>query len=120
MPRWPSSAIIETKSGQPSEARGGAGVSARRSIGRGTAAIVVEDAGRRARPDAGQQVEDAEAGDAVARILGEAQQRQHVLDVRRIEELQPAVLHERNVAPRELDLERTRVTATSGTAPPAA
>jgi hypothetical protein len=50
-----------------------------------------------------------EARDAVARILDKAQQRQHVLDVGGIEKLQAAELDERNVAPGELDFERTAV-----------
>ena len=50
-----------------------------------------------------------EARDAVARVLGEAQQRQQVLDVRRVEEFQAAELHERDVAPGQLDLERAAV-----------
>ena len=70
-------------------------------------------------PIAGQQMQQAEAGDAVARIFDEAQQRQHVLDVRGVEKLQPAELHERDVAAGEFDLERTAVAARSGTAPPA-
>ena len=52
---------------------------------------------------------DAEAGDAVARVRRETQQRQRVLDVRRVEKLQAAELDERNVAPRQLQLQRRRV-----------
>ncbi len=62
-----------------------------------------------ARADARQQLQHAEACDAVTRVLGPAQQRQHVLHMRRIEELQPAELDERDVAPRQLDLERPRM-----------
>ena len=69
----------------------------------------IEHALRRCRPDTGQQVQHAKAGDAVARILDEPQQRQHVLDVRRIEKFQPAEFHERNIAPGQLDLERAAV-----------
>ena len=58
----------------------------------GASAGAVEDLRRGRRPDAGQELEDAEAGDAVARVLGEAQERQHVLDVGGVEELQPANL----------------------------
>ena len=81
---------------------------------------VVEHALRRGRPDAGQQLQQAKAGDAVARVFDEAQQRQHVLDVRGIEELQAAELDERNVAAGELDLQRAAMARTCGTAPPAA
>ena len=61
------------------------------------------------RPDAGQKMQQPEAGDAVARILDEPQQRQHVLDVRGVEELQAAELHERDVAPGQFDLQRAAV-----------
>ena len=57
-------------------------------------------------PTPGRKLQHAEAGDAVARILGEAQERQHVLDVRGVEEFQPAEFDEGDVAPRQLDLER--------------
>ena len=67
--------------------------------------------GRR-RPDAGQEQEHPEARHPVARVLGAAQDREQVLDVRRLEELEAAVLHERDVAPRQLDLERRRCGAT--------
>ena len=60
-------------------------------------------------PDAGQQLRHAEAGDTVARVLRPAQHGEHVLDVRGLEELQPAELHERNVAPGQLDFERRAV-----------
>ena len=60
-------------------------------------------------PTPGQQLQQAEAGDAVARILDEAQQRQHVLDVGGVEEFQAAELHEGNVAPGQLDLQRAAV-----------
>ena len=60
-------------------------------------------------PDARQQLDDAEAGDAVARVFGKAQQRQHVLDMRGFEKFQPAEFHERNVAAGQLDFERAAV-----------
>ena len=60
-------------------------------------------------PMPGQKLQHAEAGDAVARVLGEAQQRQHVLDVGGIEKLEPAELDEGNVAPGQLDFELAAV-----------
>ena len=81
---------------QSSPARGGAG-----SIGQR------RQADRRLRPcdraraapwparRPGSSCSDAEARHAVARVLGQAQQRQHVLDVRGIEEFQAAELDER-------------------------
>ena len=62
-------------------ARGGAGSAASAAIGSGVLAMRVEDALRGRRADARQQLQHAEAGDAVARVLGEAQHRQHVLDM---------------------------------------
>ena len=64
---------------------------------------------RRRRADAGQQLEDAKAGDAVARVLRPAQDGEHVLDVGGLEEPQAAELDERDVAPAELDLELAAV-----------
>jgi hypothetical protein len=66
---------------------------------------------RRGRADARQQLQAAERGDAVARVVGPAQHGQQVLDVRRLEELQPAVLHERDVAPHQLELQPVAVVA---------
>ena len=57
----------------------------------------------------GQQLRDAEAGQAVARVLGPAQAGERVLDVRRLQETQAAELHERDVAAPELDLQRVAV-----------
>ncbi len=57
-------------------------------------------------PDARQQMQDAKTGDAVARVLGKAQQRQHVLDMRGVEEFQPAEFDEGDVAAGQLDFER--------------
>ena len=62
---------------------------------------------------------DAKAGDAVARVLGPAQDREHVLDVRRLEELEPAELHERDVAAARARSRAGRCGARRGTAPPA-
>eukprot|EP01136_Pigoraptor_vietnamica_P042676 Opistho-1_new@17125 len=69
----------------------------------------IEHLARGARPDPGQQLQHAEAGHPVARIVDEAQQRQHVLDVGAVEELQPAIFDERDVAPGQLDLEFGRM-----------
>ena len=64
-----------------------------------------QSAARRAGADAGQQLQDPEGGHAVARVLGQAQEREQILDVRRLDELQAAELDERDVAPPELQLE---------------
>ena len=55
--------------------------------------------------DAGHQHENAVPAHLVARILEHAQEREHVLDVRGLEELEAAPLLERDLAVRELDLE---------------
>jgi hypothetical protein len=72
-------------------------------------AHVVDHAPGRLRAHAGEELDGAETGDAVARVLGPAQQRQHVLDVGGLEELEPAVLHERDIAPRQLQLQARAV-----------
>ena len=91
----------------PSPARGGAGTLAMRRDRIGRLGHVVEHALRRRWPDARQELQHAEAGDAVARVLDEAQQRQQILDVRGVEELQAAELDEGDVAAGQLDLERS-------------
>ena len=60
---------------------------------------------RMAGPDAGEQLQHPERRDRVTRVFGPAQHAQQVLHMRRLEELEPAVLHERDVAPPQLDLE---------------
>ena len=45
----------------------------------------------------------------IARIVGPAQHRHHVLDVRRLQELEAAVFHERNVALGQFDFEHVAV-----------
>ncbi len=97
------------KPAQSAPARGGDGRPHSAESGSADSTDAVEHALRRRRPDARQQLQDAEAGDAVARILDEAQQRQHVLDVGGVEKFQPAEFHERNVAAGQLDFERTAV-----------
>ncbi len=66
---------------------------------------------RRARADALKQLKDAVPGSGVLRVFDHLQMRQHILDVRRLAELQPAVFDERDVAPVEFDFEIVRVEA---------
>jgi hypothetical protein len=54
-------------------------------------------------------LQDAEGGDAVARVVRPAQQREHILHVSGFEKLQAAVLHVRNVAAEQFELEHVRV-----------
>ncbi len=56
-----------------------------------------------------QQLDDAKARDPVAQVLGPAQAGENILDVGGFEELEAAELHERDVAARQLDLERRAV-----------
>ncbi len=72
------------------------------------------------RAHAGQQLQHAERGQRVARVVGPAQHRQQVLDVRRLEELEAAVLHERDLALRAARLRAGRCGWRCGTAPPGA
>src|SRR5438132_243883 len=57
------------------------------------------------RPDAFEHGQDAMPGARVVRVGDDAQVREHVLHVRGLDEAKPAALHERDVAPAELDLE---------------
>ena len=61
------------------------------------------------RADARQELGDAKAGDPVARIFGEAHQRERVLHMRGVEEFEAAELDEGDVAPRQLQFERGAV-----------
>ena len=63
------------------------------------------------RAHARHELQHAEAGELVVRIVGPAQHRQQILDVRGLEELEAAVFHERNLALRELDFEHVAVRA---------
>ena len=56
-------------------------------------------------PMPGRSCSSAEAGDAVARVLGEAEAGEHVLDVGGVEEFQPAIFDEGDVAAGELQLQ---------------
>ena len=83
----------------------------RAARGRAQAGHVAQQRVGQARAHARQQLRDPERGQAVARVLGPAQAGQRVLDVRGLEEAQPAELHERDVAAPELDLQRVAVVA---------
>jgi hypothetical protein len=54
-------------------------------------------------------VHHAEAGDTIAGVLDEPQQREHVLDVCGVKKLETAELHERDVATGKLYLQRSAV-----------
>ncbi len=64
-------------------------------------------------PHAGHELQHAKRRDLVTRIVRPAQDRQQILDVGRFEKLEAAVLHEGNVAPRELDFEQIAVVRTA-------
>src|SRR5262249_50900517 len=59
----------------------------------------VEDARGCGRPRAGQKLDHAESGDAVAWVFSPAQECEHVFDVRGLKKFQAAELHEWNVTP---------------------
>ena len=80
------------------------------SVARGDAEVV-GDATRPRRTDAFEQPEHAVPRQFVGGVVEDAQQGERVLDVRRLEELEPAELHERDVAAAELDLEPVAVMA---------
>ena len=54
-------------------------------------------------------MQDTECRDRIPRVLDPAQHAEHVLDVRRLQELEPTILHEGNVAAAEFDLEQGRM-----------
>ena len=69
----------------------------------------VECLGGDRRSDAVEHLQHAKAGHAISDVLRPAQDREHVFDVRRLDEFEPAKLDERDVAPVELDLEHGAV-----------
>ena len=60
----------------------------------------IEQARRCARTNSRQQLRNPEPGNAIAQVLGPAQDGENVLDMRRLQELKPAELHEWNIAAR--------------------
>ena len=97
--------MAATKPGQSASARGGGCDLGQRRERIGGQVERVEDPPRRFRPDAGDQLQHAEARHPVARIAGEAQDGQQVLHMGAVEELQAAELHERHVAAGQLRLD---------------
>jgi hypothetical protein len=65
----------------------------------------------RSGPDAREQLQHAETGDRVSWVLNPAQDTEHVLDMCCLKELQPAILHERDTAAPEFNLELIAVVA---------
>ena len=114
-----SDSHIATRPCQRCRRRGGTRTRASPSQRLGACSIASSRRARRRRTDAGHEPHGAKAGQPVARVVRPAQQRQHVLDVRGLEELEAAVLHEGNVAAGELELELRAVARRCGTAPPA-
>ena len=61
------------------------------------------------RADPGQQCQDPLAGDRVAGVFGQAEKGQQVLDVSRLDELQPAVLGMGQALPGQLPFQQHAV-----------
>ncbi len=66
---------------------------------------LVEHPGHRGRPDSRKAPKHPTPRQLVAWVVEHTQQRHDVFDVRSLEELEPPVLHERNVPPSQLQLE---------------
>jgi hypothetical protein len=74
---------------------------------------VVERALGVRRPHALHELQHAECGQLVMRIVGPAQHGEQILDVCGLEKLETTVLHERDLALGELDFERVTVRASA-------
>ena len=70
---------------------------------------VIQRLARRGRADARQEMQAAETRHPVAGILRPAEQADHVLDMGGLDEFQPAEFDERDVAPRQLQLQGAAV-----------
>ena len=81
---------------------------------------VLDRQARIGRSHPGQKLQDAKRGERIPRIVRPAQHRQQVFDVRRLEELQAAVLHKRNPARAQAPLREYRCGLRRETAPPGA
>src|ERR1700753_2176258 len=79
---------------------------------------VIENALGRSGADAREEVQHAKAGNSVARIFDEPQQRKRVLDVRGVEKLEAAEFHERTIAAGEVDFPRAAMRGGAGKDPP--
>src|SRR5271167_1139146 len=64
-----------------------------------------ENGSRGCGANAGEELQCPERGDAVARVLRPAQDRQQVLDMGDLEEFEATIFDEGNIAPTKLDLE---------------
>ena len=115
-----SCSIVSMNGASRRRARGGAAALASAVIGSAGVGHQIEDTMSRSRADARQKLHQPEPGNAIARVLGKPQQREHILDVGGIEEFQAAELHERDVAAGQLDLKRPAVMRGRETEPPAA
>ncbi len=81
-------------------------------LGRGAGAVDPEGFDRASgahRTDSFEQLEETEPRELVARVVGEAEQADEVFHVRGLDEPEPAVLHVRDVAASELELEEVAV-----------
>ena len=112
---WPASRAATDKANRLHEGRPVLGRRRRRlEVGQGLCRIdpfgdALQYARRRGGSGARKQLDDPEARDAVARIFRPAQERQHILDVRSFQKLEPAEFHERDVAAGQLHFQLTRV-----------
>ena len=100
---------VSTKAGQSSPARGGARMLARAAIGSAASAMWSSTRCAVAGPTPGSSCSTRKPATRSRGFSAEPQQRQHVLDVGGVEELQSAELDERDVAARQFDFERTAV-----------
>ena len=96
---------VERGEGRPVPGRAGR----RRETGNGGATVggfgdSIEEAAGDGRADAGDELQEPEAGDAIARVLGKAEAGEHVLDVGGVEEFQPAIFDEGDVPAGQLQL----------------
>ena len=116
-PSCPCQSLAESRSvdsslakpGQGSMAAAGGRKRARAARSKPAALVMHPGTARVAGPHPRQQLQGAEGRHLVVGVLRPAQQAEHVLHVGGLEEAQAAVLHEGDLAPRELHLEGVAV-----------
>src|SRR3954464_15509061 len=73
----------------------------------GAISQIIEHPLRRTGTDTGNKMHQPKAGNTIARVLDETQQRQYILDVSGIEKLQTTKLDKWDVAAGQLEFQRT-------------
>src|SRR5262249_32700199 len=104
-----TSCKVSTKPGQSSVQAAGGRERRKASIGGTRSPTPSQTRPAGARANSGQELGNTKPRNLITQVLRPTQEREDILDMRRFEELQAAVLYERNIASGQFDLERAAV-----------